>query len=229
VVVFLFAAGLSVLAAGAAGLIPALTTSRSDLVTAIRRAGVTLSAAPGRRRVRGALAVSQIALSLVLIVGAGLFLRSLARLRAIDPSLANDRVVAATIDLTLRGYPKEQGQQFYESLLERVRRQPGVDAATLTSVLPVTAGGRRENLPPRATRPAVDAPVEFDIVTASPGYFRTFGIPLVMGRDFETGDRGSARPVIVINETMRQRFWPASKSSASRATRSTAACARRRA
>lgn len=210
VAVVLFAAGLSVLAAAAAGLIPALTASRLDLVTVIRRAGLALSAAPGRRRIRAALALVQIALSLVLIIGAGLFLRSLAKLRAIDPSLATDRVIAATINLTLRGYTEEQGQQFYASLLERVGRQPGVEAVTIASVLPVTAGGRRENLGPRATRPAVDTPVEFDIVTVSPGYFRTFGIPVVMGRDFERGDGKSARPLIVINETMRQRFWPSS-------------------
>ncbi|MGH9330148.1 MAG: hypothetical protein ACRD09_06885, partial [Vicinamibacterales bacterium] len=135
-VVLLFAAGLSVVAAAAAGVIPALVPSRSGLMTVTRRAGPSVGAAPAGHRLRSALAVVQIALSLVLIIGAGLFLRSLAKLRAVDPSLASDRIVAATINLTLRGYSEEQGLQFYESLLERVRREPGIDGAALRCPTP---------------------------------------------------------------------------------------------
>jgi predicted permease len=205
--VLLFAMALSVAAALAAGLIPALGTSRSDLVDVIKRGGSSFGGGPGRRRARSALAVVQIALSLVLIVGAGLFLRSLARLRSIEPSLATDRVIAATVNLTLRGYDEPRGQRFYEELLTGVARLPGIESATLTSVLPVTAGGARINLNARATRPAIDAPFEADMITASPGYFQTFGIPLVRGRDFSAADRTPGRPVTIINETLKQRLW----------------------
>ena len=144
----------------------------------------------------------------MLVVGAGLFLRSLGKLRGIDPSLVTDRVVATQMNLTLRGYNEEKGKQFYARLLDAVQAVPGVQAATLTSVLPVTAGGIRQNLQAGATTPKVDAPVEFDMVLVGPGYFATFGVPLVAGRDFAGSDRASSAPVIVVNETMKRRFWP---------------------
>ena len=97
---------------------------------------------------------------MVLVIGAGLFLRSLGNLRAIDPSLVTDRVIAAELDLTLRGYDNVQGRQFYGRMLGAVEALPGVQAATLSSVLPVTAGGSRENLRAGATLPKVDVPVE---------------------------------------------------------------------
>jgi putative ABC transport system permease protein len=153
------------------------------------------------------LTVVQIALSLVLIVGAGLFLRSLGKLRAIDPSLVTDRVVAAQLNVTLRGYDQPKGQQFYARVLEAAQTLPGVQAATLTSVLPVTNGGMRENLRAGATVPKIDAPVEFDIVTVSPGYFATMGVPLVRGRDFSRGDAAGSVPVAIVNESMKRLFW----------------------
>jgi predicted permease len=156
---------------------------------------------------RSGLAIVQIALSLVLIVGAGVFLRSLAQLRSVDPSLLTDQVVAATVNLTLRGYQQAQGLQFYERLSARAASIPGVEAATLTSVLPVTGGGSRINLNRGATTPSIDAPFEADIITAGPGYFRTFGIPLVRGRDFAASDRLPGLQVTIVNETMQRRLW----------------------
>ena len=109
-----FTALVSALAAVAIGILPALGASRTDLVSVLKGAGEAVSGAVGKRRARMTLTVVQIALSLVLVVGAGLFLRSLGKLRAIDPSLVTDRVVAAQLDLTLRGYDEpEKGGQFY--------------------------------------------------------------------------------------------------------------------
>ena len=203
-----YAALLSVLAAVAIGIVPAFGASRANLVSVLKGAGEAVSGAVGKRRARVALTVVQIALSLVLVIGAGLFLRSLGKLRAIDPSLVTDRVLASQLNLTLRGYDEARGQQFYSRLLEAVRSVPGVQEATLTSVLPVTAGGTRENLRAGATIPKVDVPVEFDLVFVSPGYFATFGVPLVAGRDFSGADRGGAAPVAIVNESMKRRFWP---------------------
>jgi predicted permease len=204
-----FTALVSALAAVAIGIVPALGASHIDLVTVLKGAGEAVSGAVGKRRTRTALTVVQIALSLVLVIGAGLFLRGLGKLRAIDPSLVTDRVVAAQLNLTLRGYDATKGGQFYGRLLEGVQVLPGVQAATLTSVLPVTAGGTRENLRAGATVPKVDAPVEFDIVTVAPGYFATMGVPLVSGRDFAPADRAGAQPVAIVNESMKRLFWPA--------------------
>jgi predicted permease len=203
-----YTAALSALAAVAIGVIPAFGASRADLISVLKGAGEAVSGAVGKRRARLALTVVQIALSLVLVVGAGLFLRSLGKLRAIDPSLVTDRVLATQVNLILRGYDEARGRQFYSRLLEDVRTLPGVQAATLTSVLPVTAGGTRQNLPAGATVPKVDAPVEFDLVFVSPGYFETLGVPLLAGRDFTAADRHGAAPVAIVNELMQRRFWP---------------------
>jgi predicted permease len=208
VAVVAFAAAVSAIAALAIGIVPAFGASRADLVTVLKGAGEAVSGAVGKRRARMVLTVVQVALSLVLVIGAGLFLRSLGRLRAIDPSLVTDRVVAATLNLTLRGYDESRGTQFYTQVLESVKRVPGVQAATLSSVLPVTAGASRENLGANETTPKVDAPVEFDIVTVAPGYFATFGVPLVAGRDFSGGDTAQAPSVIIVNESMKRLFWP---------------------
>jgi predicted permease len=202
-----FTALVSAVAAVAIGILPALGASRTDLVSVLKGAGEAVSGAVGKRRARMTLTVVQIALSFVLIVGAGLFLRSLGKLRAIDPSLVTDRVVAATLNLTLRGYDQSQGQQFYTRVLDAVRAVPGVQAATLAHVLPVTAGGTRQNLRAGATVPKVEAPVEFDMVSVSPGYFSTIGVPLVGGRDFSSADAAGSAPVIIVNESMRRQFW----------------------
>jgi putative ABC transport system permease protein len=202
-----FTALISALAAIAIGVLPALGASRVDLVTVLKGASEAVSGAVGKRRARMTLTVVQVALSLVLVVGAALFLRSLGKLRSIDPSLVTDRVVAAQINLTLRGYKEAEGQQFYGRVLEAAKHVPGVQAATLTSVLPVTSGGTRENLRAGATVPKVDVPVEFDLVFVAPGYFATFGVPLTRGRDFSAADTAAAPPVAIVNESMRRTFW----------------------
>jgi predicted permease len=203
-----FAAGVSALASILIGVLPAFGASRADLLGVLKGSGEAASGAVGKRRARITLTVVQIALSLVLVVGAGLFRGSLARLRAIDPSLVTDRVVAAQVNLTLRGYDAEKGGQFYARVLEAALALPGVQAATLTSVLPVTAGGTRENLRAGATAPKVAVPVEFDIVLISPGYFATLGVPLVSGRDFSRSDAPKAAPVAIVNEAMTRTFRP---------------------
>jgi predicted permease len=152
--------------------------------------------------------VIQVALSLVLVIGAGLFLRSLAQLKSIDPTLASDRVLAATLNLSLRGYDEPRGRQFYADVLERVRAVPGVEAASLAYVLPVTAGGMRMDVRGEALKPAVGGMVGIDLVPVSPDFFRTVGVPVVAGRDFAPSESPSAPKAVIVNETMKQKFWP---------------------
>ncbi len=205
--VIAFAFLLSAAAAIGAGLLPALSTSRPDLLVVVKGVDRSRSGST-RQRMRSALVVVQVALSLVLVVGAGLFLRSLSRLQAVDPALASDRVVAATLNLTLRGYDEAHGRQFYADVLQRVGALPGVDSVSLAYVLPVTAGGMRMDVPGTTTKPAVEGPVAVDMVPVSPNFFRTMGVPLLAGRDFSTADSAQSPRVIIINETMKQRFWP---------------------
>ena len=197
----------SLVAALGSGVLPAVGTSRTDLIEIMKLSSAGFGGRPRRRHMRSALAVIQIALSLVLIVGAGLFLRSLWCLRSIEPSLSTDRVIAATLNLTLRGYDQPRGQQFYEALLARVVAEPGIEAATIASVLPVTAGGSRINVNARATDPPLDGPFGADMIAIGPGYFHTLGVPLVAGRDFAPADAAGGPRVTVVNETMKQRVW----------------------
>ncbi len=205
--VMLFGAALAAMAALAIGLAPAVMASRLSPVE-VARGVVEGRMTSGRGRLRAALTVVQVALSVVLVIGAGLFLRTLANLRSIDPAMLTTRTVAATINLTLRGYDEARGRQFYTRLLERVRAVPGVDATALAFVLPVTPGGMRENLNARATDPPIDVPVEFDVVPISSGLFQTVGIPLVLGRDFGPAETETSPRAAIVNERMQRRFWP---------------------
>jgi len=207
-VVLGFAVLLALIAAFAIGLVPAIGIGHLTPATVIKSGGDGARFAGGRGRLRGALTVVQVALSLVLVVGAGLFLRSLAKIRAVEPSMLTDRTIAATINTTLRGYDEARGRQFYNQVLDAVSRQPGIQSAALAYVLPVTAGGMRNNLNPRSTIPAIDGPVEYDLVPVSPGFFDTVGVPLLEGRHFQPSDGATAPPVIIINERMKATFWP---------------------
>ena len=205
-----FTALLAVTAALAIGIVPAVGVRNANPGAVIKSTGEGTRVAGGRGRLRNALTIVQVALSLVLLVGAGLFLRSLAKIRTVDPSLLTDRLIAATVNSTLRGYDEAHARQFYERSLEAVRRQPGIQSAALGFVLPVTPGGMRTNLNPRSTIPAIDAPVEYDMVPVSPGFFATAGVPLLGGRDFGPGDAPASAPVIIVNERMKATFWPSS-------------------
>jgi predicted permease len=212
--VFIFATGVTVLSALIVGLVPALGggwTSASagspwhQALTASRLAG-TLGAA----RLRGALLVAQVALALVLLVGAGLLVRSLINLNAVDYGFTQDGLLALSLDIPAARYPDVGAQsRFYERLLERVRPLPGVAAASTTSGAPgsgvavtfsfaiegraaAAASGREDPVPLRAVMP---------------DYFRTLGIPVLHGRAIEPTDRQGALPVVVFNESLAKRFW----------------------
>jgi predicted permease len=206
--VVLAAAALSIVAAIGASLLPALSMSRPDLMMIIKGGADSARGRWSGRGLRSGLAVVQIALSLVLLVGAALFLSSLMRLRSIDPSIADRQVIATTINLSLRGYDEPRGRQLCTDLLDRVRGVPGVQSAALAYSLPVSAGGIRMDLGPKTTRPAVDTPIAVEIVPVSSGFFDTIRIPLLQGRDFTAADGSTAPKVAIVNEAMKRKFWP---------------------
>ncbi len=206
--VILFTIAVSAIAALAIGLGPAFGIRRMSPAEIIKSTSDGGRVAAGRGRLRSTLTVVQIALSLVLVIGAVLFLRSLAKIRSVDASLSTDRIIAATLNTTLRGYDEARGRQFYDAVLAAVLHQPGIEAAALAYVLPVTAGGMRNNLRARSTTPAVETPVEYDLVPVSPGFFRATNLALLRGRDFSALDTATAPAVIIVNEQMKARFWP---------------------
>jgi macrolide transport system ATP-binding/permease protein len=206
--VLLFTLAVSVATVLLFGVVPALRASRVDLVPVLKD---STSATPAFRRgpsLHSLLVVTQVTLSLVLLAGAGLFLRSLWKLQAIDKGFTGDNVLAMSLNMGLQGYDEKRGAQFYAAALENLSSTPGVQSVSFASALPVSAGGSRMDLAANTTKPAVDAPVAIEIVSVAPRFFETTGLSLLRGRDFRALDRDKSAPVMIVNETMAKKFWP---------------------
>ncbi|HKQ04026.1 MAG TPA: ABC transporter permease [Blastocatellia bacterium] len=206
--VIIFTLAVAVITSLLFGIIPALQAARVELVPVLKDGRASSPLSIRMFSLRNLLVMAQVAVSIVLLVGAGLFLRSLWKLRSIDVGFSGDQVVALTLDLRLRGYREVPGKNFYAAALEKVAAVPGVQAVSLASVLPVTAGGSRLQRPPNGTRPAVNDPISIDIITVTPQFFETLGLPLLQGRDFRSLDSEKSARVIIVNETMARKFWP---------------------
>jgi predicted permease len=189
------------------GLAPAFQATRSETAAAIREAAGA-SAAWNRSRLRKALVAGQLAASAVLLVAAGLFLRSLHNIQAYDLGFEPRGVLLASLELFTSGYDEPRGVAFYRELLERARALPGVTGATLVRRAPLGIGGYS------STSPVVEGYVPRQDETpfayvnhVGPGYFRTLRMPLVAGRDFGPQDDAGAPRVAIVNETMARRYW----------------------
>jgi putative ABC transport system permease protein len=192
------------------GLIPALTGAGRRLSESLKEGGRGMAGGVRGRLVRNFLVLAQVALTLVLLLGAGLLIQSFARLQAVDPGFRPAGAIAAQLALPPAKYGKPERQiAFYRGLLERVRALPGVEQAGLIYPLPLgdsdlvfafSVAGRPA--PPPNAVPNANAR------TASPGAFQALGIPLRRGRLFDERDTPSGMPVVVVNETMASRVWP---------------------
>jgi putative ABC transport system permease protein len=206
--VFLFALLVAFVAGALAGLIPAIQASKPDLHSALKESARNV-AAPHQRS-RSLLTACEIALALVMLIGAGLSIRSLVRLLGVQAGFDRQNVLTARIALPDSRYPKPtQVTAFYQQLLERIRALPGVRSASLTSALPLQGGTNGTVIVEGQPVPKNmwSSPlVEWD--TVMPGYFHTLRIPLVRGRDFTAQDAEDKPQVAIINETMAHLFWP---------------------
>jgi len=206
--VLAFTLAAAVIAGVAFGLAPALRASRLDLASSLK-AG-TPGSGPSKSRLRSFLVTSQVAVCLVLLVGAGLCLRSLLNARSIDPGFDTRHALVASIDVQSFGYHEARGRLLYQNLLDRVSALPGVLSASLADLLPLTPSERVESFTLEgspARRPGEPEPAVQD-VSVAPGYFRTMGIPLLRGRDFTARDGQGAPPVVIINDAMARQYWP---------------------
>ncbi|NIR46291.1 MAG: ABC transporter permease [Gemmatimonadetes bacterium] len=199
-------AGLVSLATALAfGLLPALQATRPELVTALK--GDVKSPSGGSQRLRKTLVGLQLALCLVLLAGAGIFLRTLASGLSRDPGFRAENVARARFNLALLRYGEEQGVTFAEDLLTRVRGLPEVESASIATLVPFQSGGFRGTfVQVEGYEPAPDEELRIDFVMVAQDYFRTLGISLIEGRTFSPEDRG--RPVTVVNREMAERRWP---------------------
>lgn len=203
-----FAFLLSLGTAALFGLTPALRSSRFDLVEALKEGGRGTRGGGGK--LRNALVVGEIALSLMLLAGAGLLIRSFVRLQAIDPGFQPGNVISMVVPVTGSqfGSPQRKGP-FYERLVENVRAVPGVRSAAVINHIPLEGDiwGRSITIEGR------EAPVPEDVPgaayrVAGPGYLPTIGATLLRGRDFAVTDSHNAPPVIIINETLARVHFP---------------------
>lgn len=204
--VLAFTLAMSVLAGVLVGLAPALQASGAPIVAALKDEAGT----GGRRRsrLRNGFVVAQVSMSLILLVGAGLFLRSLRKAMAIDPGFEIGSGLMVTIDPSLTGYDDARAQAFQERLVERARAMPGVEAASVVSTVPLSIGAGRRGVAVEGYTPRQGEDMEFHDTKVGPGYFETMRVPLVEGRGFAPADRAGAPDVIVVNEAFAQRFWP---------------------
>lgn len=215
--VLAFTVALSVAAGVLFGIFPSLQMSRPDLAPVLRETGAGAGRGSGRRTAlgvttRGLLVISQVALSVVLLIGAALLMKSLARLHGVDPGFQPAHVLTMKIALPPARYDTDQKKAaFFGQLVERVEAAPGVRGATIAMSLPATRWIRTnitqvEGQPPQEDfRQAVFAVIQ----SVTPGYFRTLGIPLLRGREFAARDNvPDAPPVMVINESLARRLWP---------------------
>jgi macrolide transport system ATP-binding/permease protein len=192
------------------GLAPAIQASRSDVVPTLKNE--TLPGGAGRstlRRLnlRQLLVVVQVALSLISLIAAGLFLRSLRDAQAIDTGFETRGVLVMNFNLGREGYTPERGQLFYRQVVDRVSALPGVQSAAVAQNPPLAGGFLRSVFPEGMDTTSQDR-ILVQVNSVSPGYLETIGIPLARGRDFSDRDVTGAPLVVVINETMAERFWP---------------------
>jgi len=207
--VYVFALGVVALTAVVVGLFPALRVARHDLSSVLHEGGRGSSDGPRRQWVRNTLVVAQVAGSLVLLVVAGLFLRSLNKAQNIYLGFNPDHVLNLSLDVEQLGYPEARGREFYRELEVRLRSVPGVVsvAQAFTAPMGYISSSQQIHIPEQPLEPGKQAPtVSLNMV--SPGYFDTLGIALHRGRRFTDADGEKAPEVAVINEAMAKKFWP---------------------
>ncbi|HKP85372.1 MAG TPA: ABC transporter permease [Blastocatellia bacterium] len=209
--VLVFALAVSVLTALVFGVAPSLQFSKPDLQESLKEGGRTSGGGAARPRFRNALVVTEIALALTLLVGAGLLVRSFVRLLQVDPGFTADKALSLEVHVWGSSRTPQQRAAFFEQTLDRIASLPGVESAGAVSALPFhdnsidingtfTIEGRPA--PPGGQEPSA----YFTIATTD--YFTAMGIPLRSGRLFTRFDREGAPPVVLIGETMARRFWP---------------------
>ena len=189
------------------GLAPALQAGRAEVASTLREQRASLASAGGGARIRRILVVAQLALSLLLLVGAGLFARSLFNLLRVDPGFRTERLLTFAIDPSLNGYTKERGFALFHDLQERLARLPGVVAAGAASPGPLTHSNRGSNVTVEGYRAREDEAMDVSQHAVGPGYFRTLGTPMVRGREVTERDLASPDKVVVVNEAFVRRYF----------------------
>ena len=205
--VLAFTTGLAFVVAILAGLAPAVHAARASINEALKEGGRTGTSGVHSHRLRGLLVVSEVALAVVALVGAGLFVRSFQTARAIDPGFTPEGVAIARFDFSTAGYNAQQTDSFCRRLRERLERQPGVTAVSYDDSAPLGFnGGNWETLEVEGYVPGPNENMKIYRDLVSPGYFETMKIPLMEGRDFDLRDDATSLKVMIVNQEFVRRF-----------------------
>jgi predicted permease len=207
--VYLFSLGTVLLTGLIVGIMPALRAARTNVISVLHEGGRGSSSGPRRQFARNSLVAAQVAGSLVLLVVAGLFIRSLDKAQKISLGFNPDHILNLSVDVAQIGYDEPRGREVYREMESRIRALPGVESVAQGFIAPMSlmsAGDRLsfENRPLQAGEQPPD--VNYNIVT--PGYFDTIQMPLLRGRKFTDSDSEKAPLVAIINQTMAKQFWP---------------------
>jgi predicted permease len=211
--VLLFSLGVSVVAGAVFGLAPALQSTRPNLLHALK--DTSAQGGGSRTRLRSVLVVAQIAISLVVLIAAGLVVRTLQRLQTMNPGFEPKNALTMSFDLSLQGYDEARGQQFYQQLAERVRALPGVKSAAASSYIPLSLNYNSRNIyvEGEPVERGANLPISMN-ASVGPRYFETMATPIVSGREFTEQDVEKSEQVAIVNETFVKRLMPAVKSPA---------------
>jgi putative ABC transport system permease protein len=208
--VLVFTLLLSIVAGVLAGLIPSLRFTRADVNEALKQGQSRGSSDAGGSNTRNALVVSEVALSLVLLIGAGLMVRTLLELRSVQPGFDSANVLTMSVSIPRDKFASPSGQiNFFGEVLQRVRALPGVDSAGVIDSLPLGDGGSHQpfSIEGRPVLPMSEQP-EVDVRLISPGYLRTMRVPIIRGRDLSDSDAAGRPGAALISEALARRFWP---------------------
>ncbi len=199
---------LSTLTGIAFGLLPAMRSSSVVPVTVLKEETGTTSGSMHKARLTSALVCAQIALSFLLLVSGGLFIRSFRHAQNADPGFRADHVLLSTVDLFPAGYTAEKGVAFQRELLNRIDRIPGVRSASFSNWSPLSLSNSHETIMPEGYVPQRDESLSILAEKVAPNYLETLGIPLVAGRDISDRDTPQTQGVAVVNEKFVQQYWP---------------------
>jgi putative ABC transport system permease protein len=191
------------------GLLPAWSMTKRDINEALKQGLGRTDAESGSSKTRSALVVIEVALSLVLLIGAGLMIRSLWKLQTIDPGFDERNVLTLNVQINKKQFADPtQEAQFFDQVLQRVRSLPGVESAGAVDNLPLVGGSNQPVAIEGHPAAALSEQPEVSVRVATAGYFKTMRIPLLQGRDISANDRADSAPVVVISQSMAKQFWP---------------------
>jgi predicted permease len=206
--VFLMTLAISVLAAVISGILPALRSSGVAPVRVLKEETGSASSGPHKARLSSGFVVAQIALSLFLLVCAGLFLRSMRSAEQFNPGFNSNHVLLASFDLFPAGYSGAGGLEFDRQLLGKLEALPGVQSVTLADWVPLGFFNELRTVHPEGYVPRLHESMDAGDTTVAPNYFRTMQISLVSGRDFTFQDTEKSQPVVIVNQALADRYWP---------------------